>query len=574
MHLFVVDSDWREPDGVTDDSVQAAWLRNALAASGARWKIVTMHHPPYSSAHHGSTEWMRWPFEAWGAHAVITGHDHAYERVTRGPFPYFVNGLGGAQRYEIHVPIDGSQVRFNTEHGAMRVDADDTQITFGFVTASGALVDTYTLYADPAAHSPAAPSGLAAVPVSGTEVDLVWVDNASNEESVLVEVAAGAGAFTPIASVGADITRFAVSELEPVTTYRFRVTARNAAGTSSPAPVADATTTVPGPPPAPTGLRATPIGMNQIDLAWTDAASNERGLVLERSEEGGPFAVVASLPANATSYAAMGLSPIAAHGFRVRAFNASGSSPWSSVVTARTLAPDLSVTALADVPSGLRPGESAKVSSTTANGGTGSTRTSVTRYSLVNVSGNRTLLKGGSPISALGPGQQKKASTNIEVPDSASIGEYRLEACADGNLVVAESREDNNCRTWPSPLRIGWPDLRAVSVSAPPSRIRRGAKFTVTDTVVNEGVAGAPSSRTRYFLSTAGTPGPQLTGERGVGKLAPAQRSSGSVSVTVPLSTALGTYRVLACAGAKLSVREADDTNNCVASTGTVVVDP
>ena len=38
---------------------------------------------------------LQWPFEAWGAHAVLAGHDHLYERVTFGNFPYFVNGLGG-----------------------------------------------------------------------------------------------------------------------------------------------------------------------------------------------------------------------------------------------------------------------------------------------------------------------------------------------------------------------------------------------------------------------------------------------------------------------------------------------
>lgn len=40
---------------------------------------------------------MQWPFEAWGAHAVLSGHDHSYERLhapnANGGFPFFVNGL-------------------------------------------------------------------------------------------------------------------------------------------------------------------------------------------------------------------------------------------------------------------------------------------------------------------------------------------------------------------------------------------------------------------------------------------------------------------------------------------------
>ena len=54
-----------------------------LAASTAPWKIVYMHHPPYSSSQHGSTPGMQWPFENWGASLVLTGHDHTYERILR-----------------------------------------------------------------------------------------------------------------------------------------------------------------------------------------------------------------------------------------------------------------------------------------------------------------------------------------------------------------------------------------------------------------------------------------------------------------------------------------------------------
>ena len=93
--LFAIDSDPNEPDGVADDSAQAAWLENALANSTSCWNIVYFHHAPYSSGPHGSTASMQWPFEAWGADAVLAGHDHTYERLLVGSIPYFVNGIGG-----------------------------------------------------------------------------------------------------------------------------------------------------------------------------------------------------------------------------------------------------------------------------------------------------------------------------------------------------------------------------------------------------------------------------------------------------------------------------------------------
>lgn len=70
-------SDCNEPDGTTSTSVQAQWLQASLAASTAVWKFVLLHHSPYSSGStHGTNPRTQWPFEAWGAHAVFSGHDH------------------------------------------------------------------------------------------------------------------------------------------------------------------------------------------------------------------------------------------------------------------------------------------------------------------------------------------------------------------------------------------------------------------------------------------------------------------------------------------------------------------
>ena len=54
LEVFCLDSEIWEPDGIDVDSAQAAWLRGALAASTATWKLVALHTPPYSSGGHGS----------------------------------------------------------------------------------------------------------------------------------------------------------------------------------------------------------------------------------------------------------------------------------------------------------------------------------------------------------------------------------------------------------------------------------------------------------------------------------------------------------------------------------------
>ncbi len=147
VHLFAIDSDEHEADGITESSVQAMWLKQGLAKSTARWKIVYFHHAPYSSGAHGNNPTLQWPFKSWGASVVITGHDHTYERAIVDGFPYFVNGVGGRSLYDMGKPIKGSVVRFNADYGAMDINADLSKMEIRFVTRKDSVVDTYTIEA-------------------------------------------------------------------------------------------------------------------------------------------------------------------------------------------------------------------------------------------------------------------------------------------------------------------------------------------------------------------------------------------------------------------------------------------
>jgi len=146
VHFFALDSDSREVDGVGKSSIQAQWLKDRLAVCTSPWKIVYMHHPPYSSGRHGPIDWMQWPFLEWGASAVISGHDHTYERLIINSFPYFINGLGGKSRYSFPNPLPESQIRYNDDYGAMLVEATGSQITFQFINLAGDVIDSYIIY--------------------------------------------------------------------------------------------------------------------------------------------------------------------------------------------------------------------------------------------------------------------------------------------------------------------------------------------------------------------------------------------------------------------------------------------
>ena len=147
IHFFMVDSDVHEPDGNTSTSVQAQWLRSRLALSRSPFDVVVLHHAPYSSSSdHGSQVDLQWPFRAWGADAVLCGHDHDYERVVRDGFPYLVDGLGGFSQYNFGPePVSGSVARFRADYGALLVEADEERALFRFVTQADVVVDTFSL---------------------------------------------------------------------------------------------------------------------------------------------------------------------------------------------------------------------------------------------------------------------------------------------------------------------------------------------------------------------------------------------------------------------------------------------
>ena len=145
IHFFVVNSDSNEPDGVSRISTQAMWLQSKLEESDSIWKIVYFHHPPYSSGFRGAVDWMRWPFQEWGASAVLSGHDHLYERLLVNGTPFFINGLGGGPIYYFGLTSEYSVIRYNGDWGAMLIEADKQQVTFQFINRLGEVIDTYQL---------------------------------------------------------------------------------------------------------------------------------------------------------------------------------------------------------------------------------------------------------------------------------------------------------------------------------------------------------------------------------------------------------------------------------------------
>jgi subtilisin family serine protease len=79
---------------------------------------------------------------------------------------------------------------------------------------------------------PAAPTGLSAS-VFGSQVNLAWTDNSSNEFGFRIERAMNGGAWAGIGTVLARVTTYSDGTVLPSTQYSYRVFAYNAAGNST-----------------------------------------------------------------------------------------------------------------------------------------------------------------------------------------------------------------------------------------------------------------------------------------------------------------------------------------------------
>src|SRR5207253_3026636 len=90
-------------------------------------------------------------------------------------------------------------------------------------------------------------------------------------------------------------------------------------------------------PAAPSNLTATAMSTTEIDLAWTNNASNANGFVVNRSTDGVTFSQLAVL-GNVTSYKDTGLSAGSKCYYEVAATNGAGTSAFSNVANATTSA--------------------------------------------------------------------------------------------------------------------------------------------------------------------------------------------------------------------------------------------
>jgi acid phosphatase type 7 len=133
---------------VRPKSPQLRWLRADLAAHPSRCTLAYWHHARFSSGEHGSSRRIaplwRALYEA-GVDVVLQAHDHSYERFApidadgqrdadRG-IRSFVVGTGGAGLTGFGTVARGSEVRYNSGHGVLKLSLHPGGYAWEFVAA-------------------------------------------------------------------------------------------------------------------------------------------------------------------------------------------------------------------------------------------------------------------------------------------------------------------------------------------------------------------------------------------------------------------------------------------------------
>jgi hypothetical protein len=275
----------------TDRSTNGAmlrWLEEDLARTTQQWVIAFWHHPPYSRGSHDSDVEVELVemrenalpiLEAHGVDLVLSGHSHSYER------SFLIDGhYGASSTFDDGMKIDGgdgrpdgngayskagpgpaphagavyvvagssgqtSGGRLNhpamfisiNSLGSMVLDVSGATLDAAFLDSSGVVMDRFTIRKG-AGSPPAAPGDLVAVAASASEIDLSWTDRSLDESQFVVERSLDGSSWSEAAVVGANVTSYADQGLERLTTYHYRVMARNSFGDSPPSNVAQATT--------------------------------------------------------------------------------------------------------------------------------------------------------------------------------------------------------------------------------------------------------------------------------------------------------------------------------------------
>ncbi len=218
-------------------------------------------------------------------------------------------------------------------HQVLRYNGTTGAFVNAFVPAgSGGLGLPWSLLFLP----PRAPGGLIAAAMTGTQINLDWVDNSDDETGFVVQRKGNGADWTTLATLPAGATNFVDNGLSLGTPYSYRVRANSRVGNSLWS--SELATATQSPVPAsPSRLVAIVSAGTQISLTWQNNGLPSSNFVIWRKVGAGNWAPLANVGPNVTSYNDTGLQSDTLYTYRVRAITSySVSLDWSNEAAAWT----------------------------------------------------------------------------------------------------------------------------------------------------------------------------------------------------------------------------------------------
>lgn len=131
-------------------SEQYKWLQTKLATNTGRWKIVMLHHPPYSCAIGRKKEGRKLVrdivplLEAYNVDLVLLGHDHVYGRSADiNGVHYVISGGGGSTLY--NSKEDEHMIKCKKVFHYVRFQVKNDSLSWTAIGDDGAIIDNYEL---------------------------------------------------------------------------------------------------------------------------------------------------------------------------------------------------------------------------------------------------------------------------------------------------------------------------------------------------------------------------------------------------------------------------------------------